>query len=104
MNLSITSSTLKSSVSSNDRRAHLVDSTLSSNRVSQESEVLDFNRRKMSVVNLEAALSSWKSIKNDEVAQISQRYRSIISNSLRINPGNTGNFPSQLMSHWLGSR
>ena len=64
---------------------------------------LDTNSRKMSVVNLEAALSCWKSIKNKKLAGVSQKYRSSISSKLRLSPMSIGGLPSNLMNHWLTS-
>ncbi len=59
---------------------------------------LDLNGRRMSVVNLEAALASWKSIKNQKVLNFSQAYRSQVSEDLRITPARLGGFPRNLSS------
>jgi hypothetical protein len=64
---------------------------------------LDTNSRKMSVVNLEAALSCWKSIKNKKLADVSQKYRSSLSSKLRLSSSSIGGLPSNLMNHWLSS-
>ena len=64
---------------------------------------LDTNSRKMSVVNLEAALSCWKHIKNNKLGDIGQKYRSSTSSKLRLSPLSIGGLPSNLMNHWLSS-
>ncbi|MDA9119704.1 hypothetical protein N9J83_06135 [Opitutales bacterium] len=61
----------------------------------------DLNSRRMAVVNLEAALGCWKSIKNHEVSIISQEYRSRLSRTLRISPSRIGRLPDNLFRHSL---
>ncbi|MDG1326615.1 MAG: hypothetical protein P8P49_12690 [Opitutales bacterium] len=61
----------------------------------------DLNSRRMAVVNLEAALACWKSIKNNEVSMISQEYRSRLSHTLRISPSRIGRLPDNLFRHSL---
>jgi len=61
----------------------------------------DLNSRRMAVVNLEAALACWKSIKNHEVSMISQEYRSRLSRTLRISPSSIGRLPNNLFRHSL---
>lgn len=60
---------------------------------------LGLQSRKMAVVNLEAALASWKSLENHKVSQLSQTYRFKYSASLRITPTSTGGLPQGLMNH-----
>jgi hypothetical protein len=60
------------------------------------------NENKMAVVNLEAALSSWKSIQNHKVYQMSLNYRTALSHSMRISHSSVGYLPSSLMRHSLG--
>ena len=62
---------------------------------------LSHQARRMAVVNLEAALASWKSLENQKVSQMSLTYRSHFSTSLRINPSRTGSMPRSLMTHWF---
>ena len=61
----------------------------------------DLNSRRMAVVNLEAALACWKSIKNHDVSMISQEYRSRLSRTLRISPSRIGRLPDNLFRHSL---
>jgi hypothetical protein len=61
----------------------------------------DLNSRRMAVVNLEAAIACWKSIKNHEVSMISQEYRSRLSRTLRISPSPIGRLPDNLFRHSL---
>ena len=56
----------------------------------------------MAVVNLEAALTAWKSIQNHKVSQASELFRENIASRTRLNPGKTGHFPASLMRHYLG--
>lgn len=60
------------------------------------------NEKKMAVVNLEAALSSWKSIQNHKVYQMSLDYRTSLAHSMRISHSSVGYLPSSLMRHSLG--
>jgi hypothetical protein len=60
---------------------------------------LDLNGRKMAVVNLEAALSSWRSIKNYKVNQLSEEYRVAQASKSRISPAKSGTMPIHLMRH-----
>ena len=60
---------------------------------------LDVYGRRMAVVNLEAALSSWKSIKNHKVNQLSEEYRVAQSCKSRISPAKSGTMPVHLMRH-----
>ena len=62
----------------------------------------DLNQRKMAVVNLEAALTTWKSIHNHKVNQVSEVFRSNLASKLRLSPAHTGLLPSNLMRHSLG--
>jgi len=60
---------------------------------------LDIYGRRMAVVNLEAALSSWKSIKNHKVNQLSEGYRVAQASKTRISPARSGTMPVHLMRH-----
>jgi hypothetical protein len=60
---------------------------------------LDLNGRKMAVVNLEAALSSWRSIKNHKVNQLSEDFRVAQASKSRISPAKSGTMPFHLMRH-----
>jgi len=71
--------------------------------ISRTKNVRDIHNCQMSVVNMEAALSSWKSINNHKVSQVSREYRSAVSRSLRVTPASIGTLPHNLMSHWLNS-
>jgi len=62
----------------------------------------DLNENKMAVVNLEAALTTWKSIHNHKVNQASEAFRSNLASKLRLSPGHTGLLPSNLMRYSLG--
>ena len=62
----------------------------------------DWRENKMAVVNLEAALTAWKSIQNHKVSQASELFRENIASRTRLNPGKTGHFPASLMRHYLG--
>lgn len=57
---------------------------------------LDLNGRRMSVVNLEAVLTNWKSIRNSKVAHCSETYRNRLSAEARISPSSVGALPPQL--------
>lgn len=59
--------------------------------------------KRMAVVNLEAALASWKSLENKRLAQMSHAYRCRYSASLRITPSRTGGIPRNLIDHWFNS-
>jgi hypothetical protein len=61
----------------------------------------DLHSRRMAVVNLEAALACWKSIKNHDISMISQEYRSRLSRTLRISPSRIGRMPDNLFRHSL---
>jgi hypothetical protein len=62
----------------------------------------DLNAKKMAVVNLEAALTTWKSIHNHKVNQASEVFRSNLASKLRLSPAHTGLLPSNLMRHSFG--
>jgi len=62
----------------------------------------DLNENKMAVVNLEAALTTWKSIHNHKVNQVSEAFRSNLASKLRLSPVHTGLLPGNLMRHCLG--
>ena len=61
----------------------------------------DWKEKKMAVVNLEAALTAWKSIQNHKVNQASEMFRTNIACRTRLNPANTGYLPPNLMRHFL---
>ena len=54
---------------------------------------------KMAAVNLEAALTSWKSIENHKVACLSTR----TGNESRVSPARVGTVPHNLMEFMLSS-
>ena len=56
----------------------------------------------MAVVNLEAALTAWKSIQNHKVSKASELFRESIASRTRSNPDKTGHLPASLMRHYLG--
>ena len=62
----------------------------------------DLNENKMAVVNLEAALTSWKSIQNHKVNQASEIFRTNLASRVRLSPATTGHLPGMLMRHYLG--
>jgi hypothetical protein len=62
----------------------------------------DLNENKMAVVNLEAALTTWKSIHNHKVNQASEAFRCNLASKLRLSPAHTGLLPNNLMRHSLG--
>ena len=61
----------------------------------------EHNIRKMSVVNMEAALACWKSIENNRVIHCSHSFRSRVSGEIRITPTRLGEFPQNLARHLL---
>jgi len=61
-----------------------------------------FNENKMAVVNLEAALTTWKSIHNHKVNQASEAFRANLASKLRLSPAHIGLLPGNLMRHCLG--
>ena len=62
----------------------------------------DLNENKMAVVNLEAALTTWKSIHNHKVNQVSETFRTNLASKLRLSPAHIGLLPGNLMRHCLG--
>ena len=54
---------------------------------------------KMAVVNLEAALATWKTFENKAVQAASRSFRSNLADSLRISPSRTGGLPRGLLHH-----
>ena len=54
---------------------------------------------KMAVVNLEAALATWKTFENKEVQAASRSYRFNLADNLRISPSRTGVLPGGLLHH-----
>ena len=54
---------------------------------------------KMAVVNLEAALATWKTFENKAVQAASRSYRFNLADSLRISPSRTGGLPRDLLHH-----
>lgn len=56
-------------------------------------------RSKMAVVNLEAALATWKTFENKAVQAASRSFRSNLADSLRISPSRTGGLPRGLLHH-----
>jgi hypothetical protein len=62
----------------------------------------NLNENKMAVVNLEAALTSWKSIQNHKVNQVSEIFRTNLASRIRLSPVSTGYLPGNLMRHYLG--
>ncbi len=59
---------------------------------------LNLDGHKMAVVNLEAALATWKSFENNQVLNLSEKYRTKISTSTRVQPSTVGTFPHNLMN------
>ena len=53
----------------------------------------------MAVVNLEAALATWKTFENKAVQAASRSYRFNLADSLRISPSRTGGLPRDLLHH-----
>ena len=62
---------------------------------------IEHNIRKMSVVNMEAALACWKSIENNRIIHCSHSLRSRVSSEIRITPTRLGEFPQNLARHLL---
>ena len=62
---------------------------------------IEYNSRKMSVVNMEAALASWKSIENHRVIHCSHSFRNRVAREIRITPTRMGKFPRNLARHLL---
>jgi hypothetical protein len=62
---------------------------------------LDLNGRRMSIVNLEAALTSWKTINSKKVLNCSEAYRRHLSRESRISPTSVGSIPMQLTRHLM---
>ena len=54
---------------------------------------------KMAVVNLEAALVTWKTFENKAVQAASRSYRFNLADNLRISPSRTGGLPGGLLHH-----
>ena len=54
---------------------------------------------KMAVVNLEAALATWKTFENKAVQAVSRSFRSNLADNLRISPSRTGVLPRGLLHH-----
>lgn len=54
---------------------------------------------KMAVVNLEAALATWKTFENKAVQAASRSYRFNLADNLRISPSRTGGLPGSLLHH-----
>ena len=54
---------------------------------------------KMAVVNLEAALATWKTFENKAVQAASRSFRSNLADNLRISPSRTGGLPRDLLHH-----
>jgi hypothetical protein len=65
-------------------------------------ERYNLHENKMAVVNLEAALTSWKSIQNHKVNQASEIFRTNLATRIRLSPVSTGHMPGNLMRHYLG--
>ena len=62
----------------------------------------NLHENKMAIVNLEAALTTWKSIQNHKVNQVSEIFRRSLSSRIRLSPPSTGHLPGNLMRHYLG--
>ena len=62
----------------------------------------DLSENKMAVVNLEAALTTWKSIHNHKVNKVSEAFRSNLASKLRLSPTHTGSLPSNLIRYSFG--
>ena len=85
----------------NQRLLHA--NSLNRNSFSNTSKLrTDWKENKMAVVNLEAALTAWKSIQNHKVSQASELFRKNIAFRTRLNPGITRHLPASLMRHYLG--
>jgi hypothetical protein len=54
----------------------------------------------MAVVNLEAALATWKTFENNAVQAASRSVRLNLADNLRISPSRTGGLPEGLL-HYL---
>jgi uncharacterized protein YajQ (UPF0234 family) len=65
-------------------------------------ERYNLHENKMAVVNLEAALTTWKSIQNNKVNQVSEIFRTNLASRIRLSPVSTGQLPGNLMRHYLG--
>jgi len=68
-----------------------------------QSSCLTIDGHKMAVVNLEAVLTSWKSIENHKVACLSNHYRKALAAESRVNPARVGALPPNLMEFMLSS-
>ena len=68
-----------------------------------QSSCLSIDGHKMAVVNLEAALTSWKSIENHKVACLSTHYRKRLAVESRVSPARVGTVPHNLMEFMLSS-
>lgn len=62
----------------------------------------NLHENKMAVVNLEAALTTWKSIQNHRVNKVSEIFRANLASRIRLSPASTGLLPGNLMRHYLG--
>jgi hypothetical protein len=62
---------------------------------------IEHNIRKMSVVNMEAALACWKTIENHKIIHCSHSFRNRISSEIRITPARLGELPQNLARHLL---
>lgn len=71
--------------------------------LSSNNQGLSLDGHKMAVVNLEAALASWKSFDNQKVSCLSNQYRQSVSSNLRISPNRVGTVPGNLMEYMLSS-
>ena len=69
---------------------------------SPSSRRTDLNENKMAVVNLEAVLTTWKSIQNHKVSQVSEIFRANLASRIRLSPVSTGHMPGNLLRHYLG--
>ena len=58
---------------------------------------------KMAVVNLEAALATWKTFENKAVLAASRSYRFNLADNLRMSPSRTGGLPGGLLHHLFTS-
>jgi hypothetical protein len=47
-------------------------------------------------------LTSWKSIQNHKVNQVSEIFRTNLASRIRLSPVSTGYLPGNLMRHYLG--
>jgi hypothetical protein len=62
----------------------------------------NLHENKMAVVNLEAALTTWKSIQKHKVNQASEIFRTNLASRIRLSPASSGYLPGNLMRHYLG--